>query len=1818
MAFLKYANAAVVKPVVSMPAWDDIRSRAVQMGTAFDQRIAANVVLKDYDPNRFLLSHCFPAGHKVLMADGTEKPIEAIQIGDEVITHKGNIRPVTQLLRREVDEELIVLQSASLPEVSCTSEHPFYVIREQASWCKVYPSYLGEVKCTFGGKQVCEKNTCVTNGAVPDWVNAGDIRPGDRTYTPTLHETRVPSDLNANRLRLLGYYVAEGHVDKDCNHGLPYMVRFSIHEDEIPTLGVEISRLMRLEFGISTHSVIKDKKRETKGVTLSFHSFEHAPWFLKHAGCGSRSKRLSLDVMLSPVSWQRPFVGSWINGDGSSDGRGIRLVTSSEHLASQAVVLFDRLGIHSVAHRVLPTKKPRKSGPYARIRPFDGWHVCIPKSYARLLSKVVLSGIHENTSKQLSTKGRYRYAASTISTVEGVSRRHFAGTVYNLSVGEDESYIVNRQAVHNCTIIASVDTEVGSGQLGKSFEEGITINRRFADYLITPQTSQYVNNNQDSWERKLLLATFKTFVGGENYVEHLQIPEMSKGKIIDAAARDIGDSIYVDILVATDRKHQPLINAIASEQLTTLSMGCFLPGTQVSMGDGTRVAIEDVQVGDYVVTHKGRLREVTNKQMRLGNWGVQRIQAVGVPNTITATDNHPFFVLRPATKCACGCGADLQARRHIDPGRRLGTRFKVGHDKRILNPNGTYSLEEHRERTAKMAEAKALRIEEVRADQLQPGDYVCFPKVQSLGASEGATAGKAKLLGYFLAEGSFLKYKGEPVEVQFNFAMGERDSFVAEVVQLLKEEFPAANEPWVQERTDRNTATIHMTGREAVKWFKTHGGEYSHRKRLSFEVMNWPTELHLPLLGAWLNGDGTDSVGAGTALSGTSTSYDLICQLHCLAMSSGVFARLECLYGGHSVDIQEVVNAGFVQHPVTGKRPSFNLVFGKHFASRLSVHTDRSLGKASRSQNLRELDDVMIFPITSVVPARYEGWVHDMEVEEDHSYVVEGVAVHNCQVSFTICSKCGNVAEDETQLCTHIRYSKGNTFVDTLGKTRKIAELCVHPSTRVVLADGSRIPVGDVQMGDMVLSHTGQRREVTKTHVRSFQGSLVSFRVEGVPQPIRVTEKHPFWVLTPSMTCACGCGQCLPRPKNFAKSVFWRRYLRGHNPKVQSLEAPEFTFKDAGELQPGDTLALPIPTMVVHPRGDVSEAKAEMLGWFLAEGSFLKHRGQRRGVAFTLNADDEYPVAERLAKLLEECFPPEHTLRNETKRRDNSRLKSSGLDDVLAFLADGPKLASEILAAVPTFKSTSLLSRLQRLGLITSRALVEGEYPEIFGRKRSRIKIWSSVEGAVSRRKAWYEATSDRDYTERLSKRVRATPHIYRYPRTEGGYKLVVHYNSMPAAQWFYSHAGEYAATKKLSQETLYWPLNLQSAMLKGYVRGDGQADFMARHSVSSISETLISQMQLIAARCGFWTRRQVIFDHSSAELMQVVGGDSLQVGSDGFRPRHEMYFQPADETTQFFGFDVFHERRIGPRFRNYLGYMLYPIREVHREPYSGLVHNLSVEVDESYLVEGLATHNCGHVTDPKSVRFIEASWVANPAFTGAVLRNILSPGEIANLSTKMQVAFSSPTRVADPGMLQKAARQLLSQDDFPPPTEGEEPAAQLQESPMDAVINEMADYIREKAIQKARGEINKEETLGPPGSENENESLIKSALAENSGFRVAVQAVHRTVKDPVITRRILSGLACHQLGGWRAVQARGFSGKEILAISRFVDLLNGGSRMAGDNRIYRTVLAVGGASAYGDVESYLLACRRVIGRDLIQAEKEALIIKGKLFDLGQ
>ncbi len=278
----------------------------------------------------------------------------------------------------------------------------------------------------------------------------------------------------------------------------------------------------------------------------------------------------------------------------------------------------------------------------------------------------------------------------------------------------------------------------------------------------------------------------------------------------------------------------------------------------------------------------------------------------------------------------------------------------------------------------------------------------------------------------------------------------------------------------------------------------------------------------------------------------------------------------------------------------------------------------------------------------------------------------------------------------------------------------------------------------------------------------------------------------------------------------------------------------------------------------------------------------------------------------------------------------------------------------------------------------------------------------------------------------------------------------------------------------------------------------------------------------------------------------------------------------------------------------------------------------------------------CGHVeAEPGSVKFIEASWVANPAFTGAVLRSILNPAEVEGLAGKMQLAFQQQARTTfDLGAMQKAARSLslpqnidllkLAQDEEPSQqgggqaqTPSETPKSDADADPISKMVDNLADAIRERALSKLQTELGKEEAAKLRGTpENQNDTLIKGALKDPTWRRIG-RTVLAMTKNASATKVILAGLILYKSGGWQAVRTGGFTGRQILAISRVLDKMTKRSSMAGESRVYQTVIAVGGTAPYADVETYLAACRQVLGRTLTGTESGALLEKGRLYSLG-
>ncbi len=401
--------------------------------------------------------------------------------------------------------------------------------------------------------------------------------------------------------------------------------------------------------------------------------------------------------------------------------------------------------------------------------------------------------------------------------------------------------------------------------------------------------------------------------------------------------------------------------------------GCFVEGSEVVMGDGTLKPIEEIETGECVFTHRGRAREVIALSRRHYEGPLIKLRFWGRGNEIVCTPEHPFLLRTFEGECACGCGEKLTY-----DAIRMGCRFKVGHNSRVDFSASDLPLESFER--IKWVEVGDLLREDLAALK---GMWGLQPRIKAEIKPPEITPGKAKLLGYFLAEGSYNKYShsGERYGVSFAFNAEEKEK-LEEVSRLLKEEFGV--DSTIANNTGNSLVVWTRVGnakaesKRMVDFFMRYAGEYSRHKRLPEEVLYWDRELLIDLVEGWLLGDGWRRKN-DSGWEGCTCSRNLASQI------SMILAKL-----------------GLPNSLVVDRKWRSNWSDG-YLMSSISLFSKESTLKAATSEirppfsNLTLLEDFCAYRLKSleVIPD-FEGWVFNLEVKEDHSYLVYGVSVHNC------------------------------------------------------------------------------------------------------------------------------------------------------------------------------------------------------------------------------------------------------------------------------------------------------------------------------------------------------------------------------------------------------------------------------------------------------------------------------------------------------------------------------------------------------------------------------------------------------------------------------------------------------------------------------------------------------------------------------------------------------------------------------------------------------------------------------------------------------
>lgn len=342
---------------------------------------------------------------------------------------------------------------------------------------------------------------------------------------------------------------------------------------------------------------------------------------------------------------------------------------------------------------------------------------------------------------------------------------------------------------------------------------------------------------------------------------------------------------------------------------------CFTAGHMVLSARGY-VPIEDIKVGDEVVTHKGRLRTV----VRIGNERkeVGVLTGVGMCEPITCTPDHPF----------------------------LSVEWRNQNTRR----NNLYTKVEH-----------CGQPEWVAAKEM-PGRQWC----QLLSHDNDNRAPESAkfdvktamyIAGMYLGDGWIRKHEGKAKK---SVVLGINPKKYVKLKAAIGNAVHTVSH-------ERTTVRVSIHDTAFADWLEAAFAHYSHLKTVPSWVMGHG--FRGEFLRGFLDTDGSVAKDGKVSISTTSRSL---------------------AYG-----ISDLMAAeGYVSSVALVETPDTCVIEGRTCSQRDYYQVRAYPQSVSRKSRVRH--DMMLRTVSDFTPAG-EATVFNIEVEEDHSYVVQSAIVHNCQ-----------------------------------------------------------------------------------------------------------------------------------------------------------------------------------------------------------------------------------------------------------------------------------------------------------------------------------------------------------------------------------------------------------------------------------------------------------------------------------------------------------------------------------------------------------------------------------------------------------------------------------------------------------------------------------------------------------------------------------------------------------------------------------------------------------------------------------------------------
>ena len=387
-----------------------------------------------------------------------------------------------------------------------------------------------------------------------------------------------------------------------------------------------------------------------------------------------------------------------------------------------------------------------------------------------------------------------------------------------------------------------------------------------------------------------------------------------------------------------------------------LPFGCFVKDTNITVEGYLQKPIQEIKIGEKVLTHKGRFKKVAQTFRRNYQGKILKVDCGGKLLTFSLTPEHPILLAKTFTR---------------------GSRKK-----------------------------EIQNLDFVSANKTKKGDFIAIPipkEIKKINYFEWRKEYKRKpkwedikkfpyspellrMLGYWLAEGTIRYDSGTNKKykrgIAFHFASQEKN-YIDDVAGIIKNNFESKISQY--NRPDRpNIMELYIGNRNLGEIIFSLCGEHCDKKILHNDLMTLAPELQREILKGFFRGDGSfrDEYGE-TAYRGVTTSPNLASQLFWLL-------------------IRNRIKPSLMEQHIKNRKLSYMLkIATAHEIKRLN---DENIKVTDRKPFIkhRELENYFLVPIRKIETINFRGKVYNLEVEDDHSYVANFMAVHNCMPEVTV------------------------------------------------------------------------------------------------------------------------------------------------------------------------------------------------------------------------------------------------------------------------------------------------------------------------------------------------------------------------------------------------------------------------------------------------------------------------------------------------------------------------------------------------------------------------------------------------------------------------------------------------------------------------------------------------------------------------------------------------------------------------------------------------------------------------------------------------